>query len=215
MEKLIKLTQESPSIQYLCKKDKRLAKVISIVGNIDYHLYDDPYFFLVHEIIEQMLSIKAGQKILDRLKVICDGSVTPDKINQLTVEEIQAIGTSFAKAQYIKELTDAVISGDLVFKELENLTDNDIIKQLAKLKGIGEWTAQMYLIFVLDRQDVLPTTDTAFLQVYSWLYKTEDCSKQSITKKCKKWKPYSSIAVRYFYRILDGGFTKDEFHLFK
>lgn len=73
----------------------------------------------------------------------------------------------------------------------------------------------MYLIFVLDRPDVLPTTDVAFLQVYKWLYKTNDCSKQSVIKKCKKWTPYSSTAARYFYRILDSGYTKEKFHLFK
>ena len=69
--------------------------------------------------------------------------------------------------------------------------------------------------FVLDRQDILSTTDVAFLQVYEWIYKTDDRSKTSVEKKCKKWKPYSSTAARYFYRILDGGYTKEEFHLFK
>jgi len=73
----------------------------------------------------------------------------------------------------------------------------------------------MYLIFVLDRQDILPTEDTAFIQSYEWLYKTTDRSKESIEKRCKKWKPYSSIATRYLYRALDAGFTKEEFHLFK
>lgn len=69
--------------------------------------------------------------------------------------------------------------------------------------------------FVLDRQDILSTTDVAFLQVYEWLYKTDDRSKTSVEKKCKKWKTYSSIAVRYFYHALDEGYTKEEFYLFK
>lgn len=215
MGDLITITLDSPEVQYLCKKDKRLAKAILMIGDISYTPHDDPYRFLVHEIIEQMLSINAGQKILSRLEAMCDGDISPDKINSFTLDEIQTIGTSSAKAGYIKRLTEAVISGVLNFDTLEQLSDKDVIKELTKLRGIGEWTAHMYLIFVLNRMDVLPTTDVAFLQVYSWLYKTDDCSKQSVIKKCQKWKPYSSIVARYFYRILDSGLTKEEFHLFK
>ena len=94
------------------------------------------------------------------------------------------------------------------------MTDEAALKELVSLHGIGIWTAKMYLIFVLDRQDILPFEDVAFLQSYKWLYKAEDVSKASIEKKCKKWKPYSSIAARFLYRALDMGFTKKEFHLF-
>lgn len=73
----------------------------------------------------------------------------------------------------------------------------------------------MYLIFVLNRPDVLPVEDGAFLQSYKWLYNTDDVSKQSIERKCHKWKPYSSIASRFMYRALDMGFTKEQFHLYK
>lgn len=215
MNKTVYLTAESESIQYLIQKDKRLAKAISMIGDISYQTYDDSYYFLVHEIIEQMLSVKAGQKILERLVLMCGGRITPEKINSFLIDKIRQIGTSLAKATYIKSLTDAILSGTLDFNVLKKLSDKEVITELTKLKGIGEWTAHMYLIFVLDRPDVLPITDVAFLQVYKWLYKTEDCSKQSVIPKCKKWKPYSSTAARYFYRILDSGYTKEEFHLFK
>lgn len=215
MDKTITLTASSPSVQYLCKKDKRLAKVISMVGDISYERCGDPYAFLVHEIIEQMLSVKAARKISGRLEEMCGGLVTPETVSQFSVEEIQSIGTSSAKAKYIKGLSDAVISGSLVFDSLEQLSDHEVIKELTRLKGVGEWTAHMYLIFVLDRQDILPTSDVAFLQVYEWLYKTGDRSKKAVEKKCKKWKPYSSIAARYFYRVLDRGYTKEAFHLHK
>ena len=216
MTEIITLDINSPPIQYLCKKDKRLAKVISMVGPITYSPHeDDPYRFLIHEIIEQMLSVKAGQKIFSRLEELCAGNVNPDNISALTDEQIRSTGTSNAKVEYIRNLTNALESGTLSFDTLGVMSDKDVIQEMTKIRGIGTWTAKMYLMFVLDRPDILPVEDGAFLQGYRWAYKTADCKPVSVVKKCKKWKPYSSIAARFFYRALDMGLTKEEFHLFK
>ena len=216
MSDVITLDINSPPVQYLCKKDKRLAKVISMVGPITYSPHeDDPYRFLVHEIIEQMLSVKAGQKIFLRLEELCAGEINPDIIAQLTDEQIRSTGTSNAKVEYIRNLTNALESGSLSFDKLPGMSDTEVIHEMTKIRGIGAWTAKMYLMFVLNRPDILPVEDGAFLQGYRWAYKTDDCNPASITKKCKKWKPYSSIAARFFYRALDMGMTKEEFHLFK
>lgn len=216
MAAIVTLNQDSTSVQYLCKKDKRLAKVISRIGPITYEPHtDNPFSFLIHEIIEQMLSVKADAKSYGRFQESCDGQITPDAIATLSVEEIKAIGTSTAKANYIKSAALAILTGELDFTKFPDMTDEAALKELVSLHGIGTLTAKMYLIFILDRQDILPFEDVAFLQSYKWLYKTEDVSKASIEKKCKKWKPYSSIAARFLYRALDMGFTKEEFHLYK
>ena len=217
MSEIITLDINTPSVQYLCQKDKRLAKVVKMVGPINYepHNHGDTYSFLVHEVIEQMLCIKAGKKIFGRLEDLCDGEVTPEKVNKLSDEQIKSIGTAGSKVRCIRGITDAVICGDLDFEKMWLLSDDEILKELTKLHGIGIWTAKMYLIFVLNRQDVLPYEDVAFLQGYKWAYKTDDVSPESIKKKCKKWKPYSSVAARFFYRALDMGLTKEEFHLYK
>lgn len=216
MADIITINSKSESIIHLCKKDKRLAKVIDMVGPITYSPYgDDPYAFLVHEIIEQMLSIKAGAKIYGRLQDLCNGDISPRVISQLSNEQLKTIGTSTNKVLYIRALTDSIISGSLSLDKLAALEDKDVIKQLTCIKGIGLWTAKMYLIFVLNRPDVLPTEDVAFLQSYKWLYKTDDTSRDSVLKRCKKWSPYSSIAARYLYRALDEGLIKKEFHLYK
>ena len=201
MGNVIKLDMETPAVQYLCKRDKRLAKVIRMVGAISYvpHSEGDTYPFLIHEIIEQMLSIKAGRKIYGHLEELCDGFVTPEKVNQLSDEQLKGIGASNSKVRCIRELTDAVISGNLDFGKMHELTDEEVLRELTKLHGIGNWTAKMYLIFVLDRPDVLPYEDVAFLLGYKWAYKTDDVSPESMKKKCKKWKPYDSLAVRFFY----------------
>lgn len=215
MVQIITLNNASPEIQYLCKKDKHLAKLISMIGPISYEIHNDQYEFIVHEIIEQMLSIKAGNKIFSRLVNLCGGKITPDAVNNLTDDEIKSIGTATSKVSYIRSITNITLDGSLDYKTLESMSDDEVFMKLTSIKGIGKWTANMYLIFVLNRMDILPTNDAAFLQAYKWLYKTDDLSDASIRKRCKKWKPYSSIASRYLYRALDGGFTKEEFHLYK
>lgn len=215
MQKEILLDYDSEPIKYLCKNDKRLAKLISMIGPLSYSVCDEYYTFLIHEIIEQMLSVKAAQRIYERLIEVCDGEITPQKISSLMDVEIKSIGTSNAKVQYIRNVTEAVETKKINFSSFYEKTDSEIIKELTSIKGIGNWTAKMYLIFVLNRNDVLPIEDVAFLQSYSWLYKTNDTAKQTIEKKCHNWKPYSSIASRYLYRALDMGLTKQKFNLFK
>ncbi len=217
MPTIITYDMNSPEIQYLCKKDRRLAKVISMVGPISYEKreVDDAYSFLIHEVIEQMLSIKVGKKIFDRLVELCNGNLCPEIIEQLTVDDLRGIGTSASKARSIKSITEAVLEGDIVFRELEFMKNEEVIAKLTQIHGIGSWTAKMYLLFVLERPDVLPYEDGAFLRSYRWMYKTEDCSPAAVKKRCQKWKPYSSLASRYLYRALDYGLVKEEFHLFK
>lgn len=215
MGTIITFDENSPEIQYLCKKDKRLAKVISMVGPLTYETHDDPYEFLIHEIIEQMLSIKAANKIFSRLVDLCNGQITLLQVKKLTDEEIKSIGTANSKVSFIRNVTTSVLDGSLDFESLKSMNDESVYKKLTSFKGIGKWTANMYLIFVLNRMDILPTNDAAFLQSYEWLYKTTDRTDASVRNKCKKWKPYSSIAARYLYRALDSGLTKEEFHLYK
>ena len=215
MPEIITLNQDSESIIYLSKRDKRLAKAIQMVGPITYAPHDDSYAFLVSQIHGQMLANKVSKKMYERLADICCGNITPEAIASLRDEEIREIGTSKPKISYIRALTEAVTSGQINFDLLAQMSDDEVIEKLTSVRGIGSWSAKMYLIFVLNRQDVLPYEDFAFLRGYGWIYKTDDFTKQIVIKKCKKWKPYSSIAARYMYKALDMGFTKQEFHLFK
>ena len=206
---LITLDYNSTQIQHLCKKDKRLAKVIDKIGPLTYEPYeDDPYAFLIHEIIEQMLSVKAGEKIYQRLVDLCNGDLNVENVSKLSFDEIKSIGTATSKVKFIQSLTSAVLNKEIDFLSLSSLPDNEVYKELTKLPGIGNWTANMYLIFVLNRQDIRPYDDVAFLQAYKWLYNARKLNKETIIKKCKSWKPYSSIAARYLYKALDIGLTK-------
>lgn len=212
------ISQSSESIIHLSDKDKRLAKLFSMVGPITYTLRegeDEVFAFLAHEIIEQMLSIKAGKAIYGRLVDLCGGHPTPRNLLAFSPDEIKSIGTSQSKANAILGLAKAVDEGGLDLASLPYLSDDEVMRRLTSLRGVGNWTAKMCLIFCLDRPDILPHEDVAFLQSYKWLYKTDDVAKASVQKRCRKWRPYSSIAARYLYRALDMGLTSEEFHLFK
>lgn len=214
MKKFV-ISTDDDSIRYLSSKDKRLSKVIDAIGNIECNIHADSFEFVVGEIVGQMLSNKVADVITDRLRKLCDGNIDVDTIHKLSVEELRNIGISKAKSQYILNFTEAVRSGHIDFEELKNMPDEKVMKSLMSVHGIGSWTSKMYLIFVLQRPDVLPYEDGAFLQAYKWLYKPKDMSREAIIKKCKKWQPYSSIAARYLYRALDTGMTKQEFNIKK
>lgn len=213
MPNVITLSHESESIKYLSQKDKRLAKVFNMVGDITVPYEDDPFIFLLDTIIGQMLSKKAANFICQRVHDLCLGDITPQAVSNLSVESLRSVGVSNSKAKYVLNLSYAVSNNLLNFDELKTLDDNSVYKKLTSVQGIGSWSAKMYLIFVLNRQNILPFEDGAFLQGYCWLYKTTDKSPDSIRKRCRKWEPYSSIAARYLYKALDTGLTKNEFHL--
>lgn len=200
---------DEESVEYLKKKDNRLATVINVIGNIECSNHIDGYSFVIGEIIEQMLSVKVADVFRSRLLDLCGKEISPDNIRKLTEEQWKTIGISNAKKTYIMNFTDAVESGLLQLESLEEKSDDEVLEELTAIKGIGPWTAKMYLIFVLKRLDVLPYEDGAFMQAFRWLYeKDKKVTKEAVIKKCKKWKPYSSIASRYLYRALDGGMTK-------
>lgn len=215
MVESVLLGEDSPAVIHILNRDKRMAKLITLIGPIEYVLPSCYYEFLVSQIVNQMLSNKASDAIFDRLVHRCGGIIKPQSISALSDEEIKAVGLSSLKVNYIRNLTSAIEDGSINFDNHQTMSDNDVIKELTHIKGLGEWSAKMYLLFALNRQDILPFEDVAFLQAYKWLYKTDDTHPNSISKRCKKWKPYSSVAARYLYRALEQGFTKEEFHLYK
>lgn len=199
---------DSIEIQYLCKKDKRLAKMINIYGPLEYSLHTNSYEFMINTIMGQMLSNKVAYVMRERMRDLCKNKVTPATVNKLSFDDIHNIGLSQQKTKYIVSLTNAIVSEQFTFDSLESLSDDEVIKELTSLPGIGNWSAKMYLIFVLDRKNVLPYEDGAFLQSFRWLYNIKSTTAISIQKKCQKWSPYSSLAARYLYRFLDCGYTK-------
>ena len=203
LPKEIQLVDTSPSVQHLCNCDKELSIIIKELGPLSYSVHQDGYSFLVHEIIEQMLSTKTANSIFSRFSALCNNTITIDTVSNLSSEEINSVGISRAKVEYIKALTLHLSNNPDFLNSLSSLSNEHVISALKSIHGIGNWTAKMYLIFVLDRQDVIPIEDSAFIKSYRLLRNNMFLNKDQILEDCSKWSPYSSIAVRYLYHALD------------
>lgn len=199
----------SPEVQALCASDERLSLLIEHYGSLSYSLHTDVFSFFIETIIGQMLSNKAADAIAACMYKLCGGELTGEAVLKLDTTALKNIGLSGQKADYILGFASLMDKQPDYFKDLTEAPDEEVIKCLTSSRGIGAWTSKMYLIFVLNRLDVLPYEDGAFLQVYKWLYGTDDIKPPSIKQKCAPWKPYSSIATRYFYRALDQGLMQD------
>lgn len=209
------ISTDDERIVYLRSKDARLNKLVLKIGDIRCGRHENLFQFVVGEIIEQMLSIKVADILRDRFSALCEGDVCPEKVLALSVEQIRSIGVSKSKASFIHNYAQATADGVVCYDALSQLPDEEILKALTSIKGIGTWTAKMALIFVFERENILPYEDVAFLQGYKWLYNTSEVHKKFVIQKCKKWSPYASLAARYLYRAVDMGLTKSQFHLFK
>jgi DNA-3-methyladenine glycosylase II len=191
------------AIQHFKYADPILDYVIGKVGALDYTPESDGFAFLVQVIIGQMLSAKAADTIHSRLLAKVDGTVTPTAVAMLEEDSLRSLGIARRKAQTILALAQQLIQDPQVLDDLASLDDRQCLACLCRYKGIGPWTAKMYLIFVLDRPDVLPLEDGAFLQAYRFLYGDAD-----IETRASVWKPYRSLAARYLYRFLDLGYCR-------
>lgn len=155
-----------------------------------------------------MLSTKAAETICVRLRSLTDGELSPARLADFSWQELRAIGLSQRKAESILSLAAAFRAQPQLTEAWANLPDAEVLAQITALRGLGLWSAKMYLIFFLDRPDVLPYEDGAFLQAYAWLYGTEELTRRAIEARAAAWRPYRSLASRYLYRALDAGYTK-------
>lgn len=194
------LYEEAVSI--LKKKDKKLAWLMERVGPLSHTDLKDDFLFFIEQVIGQMLSIRVADVMTGRLAALCRGEITASTICSLSIDELKKIGISLRKAECIRQIAFMVENGSLNFGKLKELSDAEIIKSLTAIKGIGNWTAKMYL-YKIDRPDVLPYEDATFLAAYKWLYRTRNVKPEAVRQRCRKWSPYSSIAAMYLYAAFD------------
>jgi DNA-3-methyladenine glycosylase II len=192
------------AINHLKKVDPVLAAIIGEVGS--YRMsYDEPAFAsLAEAIVYQQLHGKAAATIFKRLTDLAGLPLTPEGILKLSVEQMRSAGLSKQKLSYLRDLATKTQSGEVQFANLPSLPDEEVIKQLTKIKGIGVWTAHMFLMFSLRRPNILPTGDLGIQMAICKHYRKRKLPKPTQMEKiAKRWEPYRSVACWYLWRSLD------------
>ncbi|HYF81942.1 MAG TPA: DNA-3-methyladenine glycosylase [Clostridia bacterium] len=187
-------------IDYLKSKDKKLGAAIDRIGIINRRITPDPFTALVSSVVGQQISSKAADTVWNRLNSLL-GSITPESITQAELSGIQGCGMSVRKAEYIKGVAEAAISGEVDFHTLHSLTDEEIIKKLSSLHGVGVWTAEMLLIFSLCRPDVVSYKDLAICRGMMNLYGLKELPKDKFERYRKRYSPYGSVASLYLWAL--------------
>lgn len=187
-------------INYLKEKDKQLGIEIDRIGMIKREVNPDVFSALITSVIGQQISTKAAATVSSRLMERV-GDLTPENIEQMEVESIQKCGMSLRKASYIKGIAQAARMKEIDFKNLHQLSDDQVIKELVTLKGVGEWTAEMLLIHSLERPDVLSYKDLGIRRGMMRLYGLEELSKKEFDTYRKEYSPYGTVASIYLWEI--------------
>jgi DNA-3-methyladenine glycosylase II len=192
------------AIQYLCKADSNIEKIIKIVGKYSIKIRNDPFQSLIESIIYQQLAGKAANAIYNRFLNYYDNKqVTPARILNSPNDNLKKVGLSNRKIDYLKDLASHVYDGRINLEELPTMNDEEIINKLVNVKGIGRWTSEMFLIFSLGRKDVLPVTDLGVRKAIYKVYSLSELPKpDTMVEIAEPWRPYRSIATWYLWKSL-------------
>lgn len=193
------------ALQHLKKSDPVMAAIIRRVGPFTLQYREPSFETLVRSIVYQQLSGRVAGVIFARLHAAAgEKRLTPAGIMKLRPERMRKLGLSAQKTRYIRELAKHTRKGSVVFEDLPDFDDAAVIEHLTRVKGIGVWTAQMFLMFALRRNDVLPVADLGIRSAMKKAYGLADLPKPAEMERiAASWKPYTSIACWYLWRSLD------------
>ncbi len=185
------------------RKDPKLAKIIDGVGNYEISLTKNPYESLVEAIITQQLSGKAAESISKRFRGLFGRFPKPAEVLRMPAPRLRSAGLSGMKVTYIKDLSRRIESKRLDIGSLKKMDDEEVVLQLTQVRGIGRWTAEMFLIFSLGRQDVLPVGDLGLRKGVQRLYGFDELPGEAeIEQIAQKWRPYRTVATWYIWKSL-------------
>lgn len=187
-------------IDHLRKRDKKLGTAIDEIGMIQRTVTPDLFTALVASVVGQQVSAKAADTVWRRMEERF-GVITPASISFASPEDIQQCGMSLRKAGYIRGIGNAVANGTLDLDKLHSLTDDEVIAQLSVLNGVGVWTAEMFLIFSLERPDVVSWGDLAIRRGMMRLYGKEAIDRTAFDRYRRRYSPFGSIASLYLWEI--------------
>jgi DNA-3-methyladenine glycosylase II len=189
------------AVRHLKKADPVLAAIIERVGPCRLTYREPTFESLVRSIAFQQLNGKAAKSIYDRLVTAAGGALTPESILALSLEQMRSAGLSRQKLAYMRDLAQRTRSGEIDFSRLPEMSDDEVIEHLTRVKGIGIWSAQMFLIFALRRPNILPTADYGVRAAIMKQYRKRKLpNHKQIVRLARAWHPHCSVACWYLWR---------------
>ena len=190
-------------LSYLRRRDKRLCAVIDRIGHIERTVDGNLFSSVVHHIIGQQISTKAQATIWQRMQETL-GEVTAETILAAGVPRLQSLGMTFRKAEYITDFAEKVHTGIFDLNAVECMSDEEAIRALCALKGIGVWTAEMILLFCMQRPDIFSYDDLAIQRGLRMVYHHREIDRQLFQKYRRRFSPYCSVASLYLWAVAGG-----------
>jgi len=196
-------TPASPEVVALAA-DPVMARVIDAVGDVSVGVEPDRFTALASAIVGQQLSTKAADTIWRRFAAL--GPVEPEAVLTLEETAMRGVGLSGAKTRYVRDLAERIAAGDLDLGSLDTLEDEAVIAEVTRVKGIGVWTAEMFLVFSLQRPDVLALDDAGLVRAGGWALELgRTATREELHAAGEPWRPYRSVASLYLWASLDTG----------
>ena len=192
------------AINHLKKSDPVMRAIIERVGPCRMEFGEPVFHSLAEAIVYQQLNGKAAVTIFKRFAALAGEPLTAEGVAKLTAEQMRSVGLSKQKSSYLRDMAERAIRGELSFTHLPEMTDEEVTKHLTQVKGVGVWTAHMFLIFTLKRQNILPTGDFGIrMAMKKHYHKRKLPNPVQMEKIARPWEPYRSIACWYLWRSLD------------
>ena len=197
-------TAHHAAIQHLKKSDSVMATIIERVGPCVMQFEKPTFHALAESILYQQLNGKAAESIMNRFVGLAGDPLTPEGILKLSDTQMRGVGLSRQKTAYLRDLSEKTAAGLLEFERMPEMSEEEVIAHLTQVKGVGVWTAHMFLIFTLRRPDIMPVGDYGVQAAIKKHYKKRKWPKPVVMLKiAKPWVPYRSIACWYLWRSLD------------
>ena len=197
-------SQFRKALEHLNLSDPVLAAVITKVGPCRMEFGPPEFHSLAEAIVYQQLNGKAAVTIFKRFAALAGEPLTPEGILKLTDQQMRSAGLSKQKTSYLQDMSERARRGDLDFSRLHQFTDEEVIAHLTQVKGVGVWTAHMFLMFTLKRPNVLPTGDFGIRMAMKKLYRKRKMpTPEQMAKIAKAWEPHRSVACWYLWRSLE------------
>jgi DNA-3-methyladenine glycosylase II len=188
----------------LAAADPKLGRLVDDVGCIRLTGHDSPFQFIAHSIVSQQLSGKVAQTIWARLVGRVGDS--PVALTSASQDELLAVGLSHRKAEYLQGVARAALAGDIDLDSMDALTDDEVVERLTALRGVGPWTAHMFLIFALRRPDVIADGDQGVrVSVGKLMGLGRPATSAEVVARAERWRPYRSVALFYLWAATDSG----------